>query len=305
MKDSLFKIQVKLLLQVLPILTENTSFALKGGTAINLFLRNMERFSVDIDLTYTPIEPREKTLSYFNHTLPILGEKIKQRFSDIRWHAIKTHAGDISRLIFSNSKTEIKVDINHTLRGVVNPCKELELCKNAQETFETFLSINCLSFEDIYAGKICAALDRQHPRDLFDVKLLLENEGYTEKLRKTFIVYLISGGKPLSEMLHPTRLNINETFKKEFSGMAMQNVTLNELLDVREHLVDLVQKSFTCNERDFLISLKSGMPKWDLLEIKDADKLPAVQWKLLNIHKMNTNARSDSLEKLKNILNSS
>lgn len=302
MKDPKFFNQVELLLQVLPVLIEGTPFALKGGTAINLFLRNMPRFSIDIDLAYTAIESRKETLLYFNSTLPILGKKVVQRLSNIRWLAEKTRAGDIARLVFSNPVAEIKVDVNHILRGSVNSCKELDLCKKAQQTFETFLSINCLSFEDIYAGKICAALDRQHPRDLFDVKLLLENEGYTEKLRKTFIIYLISGNRPLSEMISPNRLDIGESFEKDFLGMTMEKVSLKELLDVREALIDLVKNSFSENERHFLVSLKAGTPEWNLLGIEGIEKLPAIQWKMLNISKMDPGKRENSLQSLRDIL---
>lgn len=51
-----------LLLQILPIVGEESCFALKGGTAINLFIRDMPRLSVDIDLTYLPIESRVESL---------------------------------------------------------------------------------------------------------------------------------------------------------------------------------------------------------------------------------------------------
>jgi hypothetical protein len=48
------------LIRVLPSIAEEACFALKGGTAINLFVRDMPRLSVDIDLTYLPVQPRGK-----------------------------------------------------------------------------------------------------------------------------------------------------------------------------------------------------------------------------------------------------
>ncbi len=54
-------------------------------------------------------------------------------------------------------------------------------------------------FADLYAGKIMAALDRRHPRDLFDVRDLLANEGIDDTLRKAFIVYLLSHNRPMGE----------------------------------------------------------------------------------------------------------
>ncbi|MDI7865297.1 nucleotidyl transferase AbiEii/AbiGii toxin family protein [Rhizobiaceae bacterium n13] len=54
--------QVNLLVRTLPLIARHEAFALKGGTAINLFYRNMPRLSIDIDLTYLPIEDRETTV---------------------------------------------------------------------------------------------------------------------------------------------------------------------------------------------------------------------------------------------------
>lgn len=61
--QEIYKNQVSLLLEVLPVLNEFKCFALKGGTAINLFIHDMPRLSVDIDLTYLPIESRDVFLS--------------------------------------------------------------------------------------------------------------------------------------------------------------------------------------------------------------------------------------------------
>lgn len=51
-----YRAQMDLLLQVLPLVAKEESFALKGGTAINLFVRDMPRLSVDIDLTWLPFD---------------------------------------------------------------------------------------------------------------------------------------------------------------------------------------------------------------------------------------------------------
>ena len=47
--------QVRLLVRELPVVAKETCFALKGGTALNLFVRDMPRLSVDIDLAYVPL----------------------------------------------------------------------------------------------------------------------------------------------------------------------------------------------------------------------------------------------------------
>lgn len=176
---------------------------------------------------------------------------------------------------------------------------ELGLSRKAQDRFRTYSNVLCLSFEDLYAGKFCAALDRQHPRDLFDVKVLLENEGFSDRLRKTFIVYLISNNRPIAELINPNRLDIKELFQKEFSGMVEEAVSYDELIDVRETLIELIVSSFTKDERDFLISFKEGEPNWDLLGLDNVEFMPAIQWKLRNIKKMSSEKHIESLRILK------
>ncbi|WP_338834967.1 nucleotidyl transferase AbiEii/AbiGii toxin family protein [Bradyrhizobium septentrionale] len=82
-----------------------------------------------------------------------------------------------------------------------------------------------------------AALDRQHPRDLFDVRDLLANEGITDDLREAFIIYLISHDRPISEVVVPRRKDIEHEFTHGFEGMSADEVSLDELLEARETLI--------------------------------------------------------------------
>ena len=293
--DINFHNQVSLLLRVLPEVMNVKHFALKGGTAINMFVRDMPRLSVDIDLTYIPADSRDDSLRTINQSMEELAQIIEHRFSDIRTDLKKTKEFNIKQIYIQDRQAAIKVEVNHVLRGFVNPCIQLGLSKRAQDHFKTYSKALCLSFEDLYAGKLCAALDRQHPRDLFDVKILLDNEGYSELLRKTFIVYLISNNRPISELLNPNRLDITEVFKKEFSGMIEEDVSCDDLVDVRETLINLIIESFTEKERSFLVSFKGGKPDWDLLGLVNIAALPAVQWKLANIAKIRPEKHREAL----------
>jgi len=154
----------------------------------------------------------------------------------------------------------------------------------------------------LYAGKICAALDRQHPRDLFDVHLLLENEGIKTELRKAFIVYLISHPRPMVEILNPQKIDIRSIFEKEFKGMIAQSITLEELETTRDKLVATLREELTPNERQFIVSMKQGQPLWDLLEIEGIEDLPAVKWKLLNILNMDPIKHKKAIHKLRDYL---
>jgi len=161
-----------------------------------------------------------------------------------------------------------------------------------------------LSFEDLYGGKICAALARQHPRDLFDVKLLFENEGITDKLRQAFIIYLASSPRPIHELLnpHPALQELRQAYEEDFVGMTKHTVLYEDLMQVRLDLISQLLKSFTNNERLFLLSLKSGMPDWDLMPIPGIENLPGLKWKLMNIEKMDQAKHKIALEKLKQVL---
>ena len=74
--DETYRRQVALLVRTLPFVAEETCFALKGGTAINLFIRDMPRLSVDIDLTYLPLSDRAASLSEIDSTLRRIGARI-------------------------------------------------------------------------------------------------------------------------------------------------------------------------------------------------------------------------------------
>ncbi len=167
-----YQSRVRLLLQVLPLLSNVDAFALKGGTAINFFIRDFPRLSVDIDLTYLPIKGREESLREIGQGIQSISDEIDKRIPGVKSIPIKS-GGTISKLLVNVDAAQVKLEVNTILRGAVHEAMEMELSPNLQEEFELFATVKTLSFEDLYGGKICAALDRQHPRDLFDIRLLL------------------------------------------------------------------------------------------------------------------------------------
>jgi hypothetical protein len=180
----------------------------------------------------------------------------------------------------------------------------MAVCDPVQEKFG-YAEIQVASLPDVYAGKICAALDRQHPRDLFDVKFLLENEGFTESLRKTFLIFLISHQRPMVELLAPHRKDIRNVYRSEFVQMAQVDVPVEELERIRETLIETIHTSLTEAERSFLLSFKSRLPEWNLLGMDNPDaiqNLPSVRWKLRNLEQMPERKHRDSLQKLSGIL---
>lgn len=303
MEAKQYKNQAELLLKLLPLVMKEEVFALKGGTAINFFVRDYPRLSIDIDLTYLPIGERTKSLIDINEKIISIQQRIKEKFPSF---VITERSDKISKFltgctIYGNG-VFIKLEVNTTLRGAVLPVVTRTVVKRAAAEFEVSFSIPTLSFEDLYGGKICAALDRQHPRDLFDIKMLLENEGFTDELRKVFLIYLISSPRPISELLNPNELTISTEWINEFKGMTRIEVTLEELYRTRTELFHLVRESLSPNERLFLISFKELTPQWSLLGLDGIENLPAVRWKLHNLSLMKKPKHDEALLKLKKVL---
>ncbi len=293
--------QVQLLMRVLSLLAEETCFALKGGTAINLFIRDFPRLSVDIDLMYLPMDDRDTALANIRAALHRIANAINETIPDARVQKSFESRADALRLIVKQGDTQIKVELSPVLRGSVFPVELREVVKVVEEKFG-YVEMQVVSKFDLYAGKLCAALDRQHPRDLFDVKFLMENEGITDDLRKTFLVYLISHNRTMTELLRPTRKDISTPYENEFIRMTQVDVSLEELEAVRENMISEINVALTDEEKRFLLSFKSLAPEWSLLGLPNIKALPAVRWKMLNLGKMDKAKHSRALKNLEDAL---
>ncbi|MDY0136145.1 MAG: nucleotidyl transferase AbiEii/AbiGii toxin family protein [Thiomicrospira sp.] len=291
--------QVQLLVSVLPILQEHPVFALKGGTAINLFVRDLPRLSVDIDLAYQPIKGREESVKDIHEHLFAIASTLRLQGLRVQ----PNHPEQITRLAVANDQAQIKIETSPVLRGTVHPAVTLPV-RHLVEQWFGYVEVQTLSFEDLYAGKLCAALDRQHPRDLFDVKVLFENEGVSIKLKDTFMAYLISHPRPISELLNPNLLDIAVVYQREFEHMTVEKAPLVDLLVVRETLIERLLCMLTDRDKAFLLSVKKGKPDWQLFAYPRIAELPAIKWKLHNLAKMNLNAHQQACYKLEKLLNS-
>jgi len=303
MKGSPYFRQAQLMLRVLPHVAAEECFALKGGTAINLFVRDMPRLSVDIDLTYLPLEPRDAALVNIGNALRRIAAGIRRTVAGATVQESQSGgAGHVSKLFVSAAGATIKIEPNPVLRGTVFPPEERELSEQAEELFELSATARTLAVADLYGGKLCAALDRQHPRDIFDIKILMENEGITDDIRTAFVVYLASHDRPMSELLDPNLKDLHRVFEQEFAGMAAEVIECDELVAARADFIRTIRKALTNNEKKFLLSMKQGMPEWDLLSVENVDQLPAIQWKLINIQRMGKEKQAESLRKLRTAL---
>lgn len=301
MLNKIYLKQAEFLLRVLPHINYEEAFALKGGTALNFFWRDFPRLSVDIDLCYTKIQDRESSLIEINDAFTKIEERLKRAFGGIKIQQKKIE-GKIIGLILDWKNALVKIEANTIIRGTIFPVVNKKLCPKAENTFELTTSVNTVSFEDLYGGKICAALDRQHPRDLFDVKLLLENEGISPGIIKAFVFYLISHDRPMIEILNPGLQDISQTFINEFKGMTSNEIKLDELIDVRKKIIQIVKASLTEKQKKFILSFKNRAPEWELSGIDGIENYPSVRWKLINLERMLKEKHTEAYKKLKDYL---
>lgn len=276
--------QVSLLVRTIPEIAREDMFALKGGTAINLFVRDLPRLSVDIDLVYLPIADRDSSLQAVRDGL----ERIAARLERGGRMAIERRLlPDGKRLVVQSDGVTIKIEVSPVLRGTVFP-PVLRSVSAGVETRFGFAEMQLVSDADLYAGKIAAALDRQHPRDLFDIHFLFVNEGISDDLFKAFLIYLVSHPRPAHELLCPHRLDISAQYNDEFLGMTVTDLSLETLLEARERLAREVRaRAGQTANRQFLNSFHRLTPDWASVGFDPtiAD-LPALRWKLVNLERL-------------------
>ncbi|CAM3803689.1 nucleotidyl transferase AbiEii/AbiGii toxin family protein [Castellaniella denitrificans] len=271
----------RLLTQVAPLVFVDDTFALKGGTAINLFVRDMPRLSVDLDLVFPDHTlPRGEALARINEAIRQAAACLKKR--GFQTHAPAAAAGE-TKLLVQRGPIQVKVEVNFVMRGTVQPVRRASLTPTARDTLLADLEIPVVSLEDVYGGKLVAALDRQHPRDLFDVMQLFAHEGITPGIRRAFVVYLASSNRPIHEVLFTPLRDIRHDYEHNFRGMTAEPVPLNALLAARERMVREIQRGLDDDERRFLLSLAGGKPDWSLLGIAHLEHLPGIRWKLHNL----------------------
>lgn len=288
-----YRQQVALLIRTIPFVAKEEAFALKGGTAINLFVRDMPRLSVDIDLTYLPIADRTTSLAAIDAAMLRIGERIEHSIPGAKVNPSRSADEKIvTKLIVRAGEVQIKIEITPVLRGTVYDPVVMAVVPTVEDTFG-FAEMQLVSFADLYAGKIVAALDRQHPRDLFDVRDLLAHEGISDELRRAFLVYLISHNRPMAEVLAPTRKPLAEEFARGFVGMTQEPVALADLEAAREAIIAAMIADMPDAHRHFLVGFKRGQPDWELLGIPEAQRLPAVLWKQRNLDRLLADKRSD------------
>lgn len=297
-----YRQQVALLIRTIPFVAKETAFALKGGTAINMFVRDMPRLSVDIDLTYVPVSDRTTSLAAIDAAMLRIAERIEAGIPGAKVNPSRSADEKIvTKLIVRARGVQIKIEITPVLRGTVYDPVVTSVVPTVEDEFG-FAEMQVVSFADLYAGKIVAALDRQHPRDLFDVRDLMAHEGIGDELRRAFLVYLISHNRPMAEILAPTRKPLAEEYARGFVGMTQEPVALADLEAARAAIIATMVADMPDAHRHFLVGFKHGEPDWKLLGLPDAQHLPAVLWKQRNLDRLSVDKQHELAEALERAL---
>ena len=298
MKDR-YRKQVALLIRIMPSVYRIQEFAVHGGTAINLFHKNMPRYSIDIDVTYIPIKDRKSSLDDINQKLLQVKKDIEKAIPGI----VVKHKPDVWKLLCTLGEATVKIEVNGTKRGIIGRTEDMPLCEAAQKEFSMGCKARTVSFSQLYGGKIAAALSRQHPRDLFDCKYM-DIQSFNE-VKDGFIFCLLGSDKPIVESLRPNEINQTEALENQFMGMTNIPFGYDDYVEARKRLIEMVNGNLTQADKEFLLSFENGQPDWGKCCAGDLSSFPSVQWKLLNIAKLkgsNPRKFEQGIEKLNDVL---
>jgi predicted nucleotidyltransferase component of viral defense system len=282
MKDK-YRKQVALLIRIMPSIYKITDFAVHGGTAINLFHRNLPRYSVDIDLTYIPIQNRDLSIASINNYLLDIKKNLEKTIPGI----IVIHKPNVLKLLCSLADAMVKIEVNGIKRGIIGDPEELRLCEKARSEFSMDCIARTVSYSQLYGGKITAALSRQHPRDLFDCKYMVLNS--FEDVKDGFMLCLLGSDKPFIESLNPHDIDQSDALANQFQGMTETTFSYEDYISTKRNLITLIKNNLTLQDKEFLLSVEMGTPDWGKCYAGDLSKYPSVQWKLLNIAKLKNN----------------
>jgi predicted nucleotidyltransferase component of viral defense system len=275
---------VRLLLRILPEIGKIEEFALHGGTAINLFHNNMPRLSVDIDLTYIPFSDRETDLRRIKDLLEILSSRLSKTIPDIIIRKQPENMDEV-KLFCNLGQQQVKIEVNTINRGLIGEIEEFGLCSKAQQVFNMYCTMRLVPREQLFGGKIIAALDRQHPRDIFDTMNFFNKHSFDDKFVEGFIFCLFSSKRPLSEILMPNFTNQSNLIETQFAGMTDESFTYEIYSNERERLLYIIKQGLSELHKNMILKFAENEPFW---MFADWSSFPGIAWKMRNIANLRT-----------------
>ncbi len=272
-----------LLVRIVPRVFATDRLALKGGTAINLYLDDVPRLSVDLDLVFTELGlPREDALAAINDEIRRVADALSADGLTAT-PAVSANLGETG-LVVTDGNAQVKVETNVVFRGTVLPPVIRPLSDGAAQWLMAEAPAPVLDRTEVFAGKFVAALDRQHPRDLYDVWRLYEGGTVEPDMLSAFVVYLCGHNRPAHEVLDSPERLLVEDYERALVGMIRGEIpTRDALLASRARLRQDIKHGLSETDRTFLIGFFGCEPDWALLPYPHASELPALNWKLRNL----------------------
>ena len=166
-----------------------------------------------------------------------------------------------TKLIVQRDDISVKVEVNTVIRGAVHPARRRGLTPSASDMLMADVELPLLAEEEVYGSKLVAAMDRQHPRDLFDVREMLAHGGLTPGITQCFVVYSASHNRTIHEVLIPVPKDISLAYESAFVGMTAVPVSQAVLLETRERVFRELPQALSANEREFLRTLVRADPR--------------------------------------------
>jgi predicted nucleotidyltransferase component of viral defense system len=273
--------QVSVLIDLLDIVSKNETFAMHGGTAINLFRFDYPRLSVDIDLTYkNTFSSRDEAIANIDSALNQIANDISEKFSLLKVQKEKIKKQSKIYVLFEGN--EVKIEVNQTNRGLFSPTAFLSLAPSAVTFFNKSCSMEIVGDSQLFGGKVVAALDRQHPRDVYDIRTICK-ELNLSIIKDGILFFLLCSGRPIDELLKPNLIDQSETFINAFQGMTNTPFSYQEFLYYRDQLIMDVNTIFEQDDKIFISSFFKAEPRWD---IHNFQNFPSIKWKQSNLLKL-------------------
>ena len=275
----------RLMLLVAPQVFRAPDFAMKGGTALNIFLHDMPRLSVDIDVAFTNhTASRGEALQTIRRELKALCERLETL--GVKGTPVGTEDSEDVKILVSRGTVNAKIEVNYNFRGTLIPPRAVRITESARRVFAADFSIPALAKEELYGGKLVAALDRQHPRDFFDVREMFFGGHFDPGVVDCFVCYLAGHNRTVHDVLSSTDKNFSAIYEEQFVGMTARPVSISELEQARADLRAALDRHLQDRHKQFLLGLVRLEPEWDLMPFAHLRELPALKWKLLNLEQL-------------------
>ena len=233
-----------------------------------------------MDLTYIPLGSRKEGLAEIDKKLATISQQLQRALPNINIRPVP------NKLLCTLGRSTVKIEVNGIKRGIIGPTIEMPLCDKAQEEFGMYCKARIVPVEQLYGGKIAAALSRQHPRDLFDYNYMETDK--IDGLKRGLMFALLGSDRPFIESLSPNNINQQEALENQFRGMTDIPFTYENYENARKQLIAFINSLLNEEDKAFLVSFEEGNPQWEKSAYSDFRDFPSIQWKLLNVTKLKT-----------------